>query len=360
MEKRNRIKELQRYLKNKQIQAALIEDRKNRQYLTWADIWEGSLLVTEDKAYLLVDFRYYEMANRYVKDCEVCLSNDINQSLKELLISERISCLMIEKTIITMRRFIELRDIFNHGTILQQVCANQIVKEFRKIKDAYELSCIKKAQEITDAAYEYILENVHVGMMESEIRIKLGAFMIRNGSEGFDIGYIASSGMKTAMPHGGIGDKVLERGDLVMIDFGAKIDGYVSDCTRTFAIKSVTEEQKLVYEVVKTAQKKAIEFIEIGRSGKEIDAVARILISEAGYNGCFGHGLGHSVGLDGHEFPLFNEQCEECMSAGVVMTVEPGIYLKNKFGVRIEDMGVVTENGFYDFTKCTKDLQIVG
>ena len=355
----NRIKKCQEYLKQNAMQAMLIEDERNRQYLTYADIWEGSLLITETEAFLFVDFRYYEMACSYTKDCEVVLCSNIDDGLKKILREKKIHQLMIERTKVSVSRLPKIEVLLEKGEILQTVCADKIIKEFRKIKDSYELSCIRKAQKITDDAYEHILQVAKEGMMESEIRIALGAFMIRCGSEGFNIGYIASSGKKTAMPHGGIGDKRIQSGDLLMIDFGAIIDGYQSDCTRTFAIGYASDEQRQVYKIVQEAQKRAMAVIKPGKTGKEIDWAARAYINEQGYEGCFEHGLGHSIGLEGHENPRFNQLCEEKMQAGIVMTVEPGIYLKNRFGIRIEDMGVITENGFENFTKCSKELIVV-
>lgn len=359
MEKANRIARLQDYMKDRDIQALLIEDAKNRQYLTYADIWEGSMVVTCEKAFLCVDFRYYEMAKRYCRDCEIVLCKDIDECLKRLFEDEKIKRLGIERGKLVLNRFIQIRQILGRGTIEENICADQIVKEFRKVKDEYELTCIRKAQELTDAAYAHILTKVHAGMMESEIRIALGSFLIRHGSEDFNIGYISSSGSKTSMPHGGIGDKMIEDGDLLMIDFGARIGGYTSDCTRTFGIGHVTEEQKEVYALVRDAQTRAIEGIRPGIEGRAVDQIARTFIYEHGYQGCFEHGLGHSVGLEGHENPRFNQICEEKMRPGIVMTVEPGIYLENRFGIRIENMGVVTETGFEDFTHCTRDLVIV-
>lgn len=359
MDKVNRIKKLQEYMKENDIQALLIEDERNREYLTYADIWEGSLLVTCEKAYLCVDFRYYEMAREYCRDCEIILCRDIDEMLEKMFRTEKIRSLAVERSRMATARFLKMESLLKGGKILPGLCADAIVKEFRKIKDSYEADCIRRAQKITDDAYEYILQTACAGMKESDIRIALGAFMIRQGSENFNIGFISSSGTKTSMPHGGIGDKVIEKGDLLMIDFGARIGGYTSDCTRTFGIGFVTDEQKEVYQIVKEAQAQALAGIRPGVTGQEVDRIARRFIAESGYEGCFEHGLGHSVGLEGHENPRFNQTCTEKMRPGIVMTVEPGIYLEKRFGIRIEDMGMITEEGFENFTKCSKELIIV-
>lgn len=358
MEKINRIAVLQKQMKEKGVEAALIEDRRNREYLVYSDIWEGSMIVTQDHAVLVVDFRYYEMAVSTVRDCDVRMYNNVEEGLKQIIRDLRISGICFEKTI-SWRRYVLLKECLERVFLNEAVCMDSMIKENRKIKDEYELSCLRTAQEITDRAYEYILTRVKEGMKESEIRIELGSFMIRQGSEGFDIGFISSSGTKTSLPHGGTGDKTVESGDLVMIDFGAVIGGYHSDCTRTFAVSRVTNRQREVYETVRIAQKKAIEAICSGVRGCDIDSIAREYINGNGYRGCFEHGLGHSIGLEGHENPRFNQTCRDIILPGTVMTVEPGIYLEHEFGVRIEDMGVVTEQGFENFTMASNELAII-
>lgn len=356
---KNRIEKLQKRLETVQADGLLIEDRSNRHYLTRADIWQGSLLVTRERAVLLVDFRYYEMAKLGVKDCDVRLCSDIDEEISALIRDFHIRCLGVETGIISWKRYQKLSDMLEHTFLNGKICADKLVKECRKIKDEEELGYVRQAQKITDGAYEYLLNTARAGMKESDIRLALGTYMIRHGSEGFDIGYISSSGVKTSLPHGGFGDKVIEKGDLLMIDFGAVIHGYRSDMTRTFGFGSVSSRQKEIYQLVLKAQEHALSGIRPGMRGREVDKIARELIYAAGYEGCFGHGLGHSIGLDGHENPRFNEVEEECLRPGMVMTVEPGIYLLEEFGVRIEDMGVVTEHGFENFTKAIKELVVV-
>lgn len=358
MGKINRIEVLQKQMREKGIEAALIESRRNREYLVYADIWEGSMLITQEEAVLLVDFRYYEMASLSVRDCEVRLCKNIEEAMRQIIKDRKLSSVCCEKNI-SHQRYLYLKEVLEGICLDDTYCMDSIIKENRKRKDEYELSCLRTAQEITDRAYEYILTRVKKGMKESEIRIELGSFMIRQGSENFDIGYISSSGSKTSLPHGGTGDKVVESGDLIMIDFGAVIGGYHSDCTRTFAVGSATDRQKEVYEIVRRAQEKALISIRPGVRGCDIDRIARDYINESGYQGCFEHGLGHSIGLEGHENPRFNEICQEMISPNVVMTVEPGIYLEHDFGIRIEDMGVITETGFENFTKASKEFAII-
>lgn len=355
----NRIRKMQQALKDSCVQGLLIENRSNRYYLTRADVWQGSLLITEEKAVLLVDFRHYSMAKSGVKDCDVKLCENVDEGLSACIKDWHVASLGFETTGMSYGRYEKLVTLLKGTELNSKVCADELVKECRKIKDEEELASLKQAQEISDRAYDHILNIARVGMKESDIRMALGTYMIRQGSEGFDIGYISSSGVKTSFPHGGFGDKVIENGDLLMIDFGAIINGYRSDMTRTFGFGTLSSKQKEVYQIVLEAQKEALDKIRPGMKGREVDKIARDYIYGAGYEGCFGHGLGHSIGLDGHENPRFNEIEEEILRPGMVMTVEPGIYLENEFGVRIEDMGVVTESGFLDFTKATRELVIL-
>lgn len=352
----NRIGKIQQALRESRADSLLIEDRSNRRYLTGADVWQGSLIVTEEKAVLLVDFRYYQMAISGVKGCDVKLCKNVDEGIGQMVKDWNIHWLGFETGGLSYLRHKKLEAIIGGARLDEETCGDKLVKEQRKIKDAEELSYLRQAQEISDRAYDHILNVARAGMKESDIRMALGTYMIHQGSQGFDIGYISSSGEKTSLPHGGFGDKVIEKGDLLMIDFGAVINGYRSDMTRTFGFGTLSDRQREVYRLVLEAQEKALSGIRPGMKGKEVDKIARDYIHRAGYEGCFEHGLGHSIGLDGHENPRFNEVEEELLRPGVVMTVEPGIYLPHEFGVRIEDMGVVTEDGFENFTTATKEL----
>jgi Xaa-Pro aminopeptidase len=184
-------------------------------------------------------------------------------------------------------------------------------------------------------------------------------FMRKQGSEGVSFDFIVVSGKNSSLPHGVPTNKLIENGDFITMDFGAVVNGYRSDMTRTVAVGSVNDEQKRVYDTVLMAQKEALKAIAPEKVCKDIDAVARNIINNAGYEGCFGHGLGHSVGIEIHENPAFNTRCETVLQSGMIMTVEPGIYIENKFGVRIEDMVCVTEDGCVNLTKSTKDLIVL-
>lgn len=236
---------------------------------------------------------------------------------------------------------------------------NRRITELRAVKTEEELGFIEAAQSVTDKGFEYIQTKIAEGVTEKEIALELEFFMRRNKADGLAFNIIAVSGKNSSLPHGVPTDKPLEKGDFLTLDFGAGYKGYCSDMTRTVALGYVSEEQRLVYETVLKAQKAAIEVIREGAVCCEVDKTARDLIAAAGFGECFGHGLGHSLGIEIHEAPSCNTRDTTPMAAGTVMTVEPGIYIEGKFGVRIEDMVVVTKEGCRNLTKSPKELIIL-
>ena len=243
--------------------------------------------------------------------------------------------------------------------ILKENTLSQKLNALRQIKSQDEIELIKKAQKITDDAFSHILNFIKSGVTEKEIALELEFFMRKSGSEGVAFDTIAVSGKNSSMPHGVPTDKPLEKGDFITMDFGAKWQGYCSDMTRTVALGKVTDKQRFVYDTVLKAQKAALDVIKAETICFDVDKAARDIIDNAGFKDCFGHGLGHSVGLYIHESPACNKRDMTPLKSGMIMTVEPGIYLENEFGVRIEDMVLVTENGYQNFTKSPKELIIL-
>ena len=234
-----------------------------------------------------------------------------------------------------------------------------MLEEIRAVKDDTELSAIAMAEKIGDRAFSYILGEIKPGVSEKEIALKLELKMRELGASGLSFDTIVVSGERTSMPHGEPSDKLIENGDFVTMDFGCIFNGYCSDMTRTVAVGSVTDEQRDIYNVVLRAQKTTCDAIKAGMKGSEVDAVARKIISDAGYGECFGHGLGHGVGLEIHEAPTANTRSEEILKPKMLVTIEPGIYIPKKFGVRIEDLSIVTENGIINLTGSEKELIIL-
>lgn len=229
----------------------------------------------------------------------------------------------------------------------------------RENKIERKISSIKKAQEITDAAFEYILPKVKVGVQEIEIADTIEKFMMEHGSEKLAFDLIVVSGVRGALPHGEPSDKKIEHGDFVTIDMGAVVDGYHSDMTRTLAVGAVSDRQKSIYDIVLEAQEAAIKKLKNGARAYDIDKYARDIIDSYGYGEYFVHGTGHGVGLEIHEKPHLNKKSNEILKAGMIVTVEPGIYIPAELGVRIEDMLLVTDEGCINLTKSNKKLQVV-
>lgn len=340
-------------------EAALITSEPGRFYYTGFTSSAGCVAVTSKRAVFFIDFRYYEKAAKTVTDCETVLQKSLYSQLSCLFAEEKIGTVYLETASVTLDFFGALSRKLGGISVSSDSRIQRFILKQRSIKSAEEAGKIKEAQKMTDETFSYILDRIAAGRTEREVMLDMEFFMRRLGSEGTAFDFIVVSGKNSSLPHGVPTDKKIQKGDFVTMDFGAVCGGYRSDMTRTVAVGVVSEKQRNVYETVLAAQKKTIEYIKPGVICKDVDRVARDIIAGAGYDGCFGHGLGHSVGLEIHEEPACNTVCETVMSKGMVMTVEPGIYIENEFGVRIEDMVIVTENGCEDITAGRKDLIIL-
>ena len=337
---------------------AIIQNPVNRFYLSGFRSSAGMIVLTENKAVLLVDFRYFEKAKKTVQNMEVLLANNFFANAKELLETENIKKILPETDFINLDSFERMKKAFEGIEVSNDNSLSQTISSLRQIKSAEETKCIKKSQGITDNAFAHILNFIKAGVTEREIALELEFFMRKTGSEGVAFDTIAVSGKNSSLPHGVPTEKPLENGDFLTMDFGAVYNGYCSDMTRTVAVGYVTDEQQKVYDTVLKAQLSALKEIGPNKVCKEIDKIARDIIN-AEYEGCFGHGLGHSVGLEIHENPALNTRDETLLKAGVIMTVEPGIYIPDKFGVRIEDMVLITDTSYENLTKSPKELIIL-
>lgn len=351
-----RVKELQKTLEKGV--CAIIQNPVNRFYLSGFRSSAGMIVLTENKAVLLVDFRYFEKAKKTVQNMEVVLANNFFANAKEMLETENIKKILPETDFINLDSFERMKKAFEGIEVSNDNSLSQTISSLRQIKSAEETKCIKKSQGITDNAFAHILNFIKAGVTEREIALELEFFMRKTGSEGVAFDTIAVSGKNSSLPHGVPTEKPLENGDFLTMDFGAVYNGYCSDMTRTVAVGYVTDEQQKVYDTVLKAQLSALKEIGPNKVCKEIDKIARDIIN-AEYEGCFGHGLGHSVGLEIHENPALNTRDETLLKAGVIMTVEPGIYIPDKFGVRIEDMVLITDTSYENLTKSPKELIII-
>lgn len=353
------IKQLQVALRSAQADGFLITSPVNRRYLTGFNSTDGWLLITERGAELLVDSRYIEAAQQEAKDCEVRQFSRIYETLRERLAAHRVKNLMIEQRETTLAAWEMLRKQLPETTLMNAPALDDAIDGMRSIKTSSDLAALKRAQTITEEAFEHILGYLRPGMTEREVALELEFFMRRRGAERVSFDLIVVTGEKSSMPHGVPGDKIIAPGDFVTMDTGAVVDGMHSDMTRTVAIGSVSDEQRKVYNIVRQAQEAAIAKVCAGVSCKAVDDAARDVITQAGYGSYFGHSTGHSVGFEIHESPNFSPSSTAIAAENMVLTVEPGIYLPGRFGVRIEDMVRVTKNGCENLTHANKDLIIL-
>ncbi len=343
----------------KGIDAAVITEPVMRRWLTGFASSAGMVLVIPGHSYFLTDFRYFEAATAAVKDAEVILADRYRHQIKELLTKAGAKTLGLVDSVVTVAESrVWQKDMEGIECVFSEELGKTL-QELAMIKNETELSKIREAQKITDAAFQHFLNTAMVGMTEQEIALDLEIFMRKQGAEGLAFDSIVVSGAKSSLPHGTPGNKKIQRGDFLTLDMGARYEGYCSDMTRTVAFGTISEKQNKVYQTVLEAQLAALREIKAGKVCKDIDKVARDIINGAGYDGCFGHGLGHSLGLQIHESPRFSPTCDTVLKPNMVMTVEPGIYLQGEFGVRIEDMVIVTENGCENLTQSPKELIIL-
>ena len=338
--------------------AFLIFSSENRFYLSRFQYEDGYLLIFKERAFLLTDFRYAEAAHMHADPAFeiLCPQGGMACALRDLVKGEGARELMIEEEHATVALQARLEKKLEGVMLSAGVSA--ILAALRATKDESELAAIAKAQEITDAAFSHILGFLKPSVREIDVALEIEYFMRQRGAEGVAFHTIAVSGSASALPHGVPRDLPLERGFLTM-DFGARVGGYCSDMTRTVVIGRADAEMKRLYRTVLSAQQAALDMAAGGVSCRALDLAARELIDGAGYRGCFGHSLGHGVGIDVHEAPRLSRGAGELevLIPGNVVTVEPGIYVAGKHGCRIEDMIAVNADGsMTNFTKSTKEL----
>ncbi len=312
---------------------------------------DARLIITHHNQYILTDSRYTIQAKEQASDFKIA---DISKEYDEIF--KKLGDVLIgyEGESLTVN---ELKKIEN------TLCGNQSVKDMqqiinspRKLKDDGEIKKIAEAERIGDEAFSYILPKIREGVSEEELALELEFFMKKAGASALSFETIVASGARSAMPHGTASKKLLQKGDFVTFDFGCVFEGYCSDMTRTVVIGKADKWQKEVYNVVLNAQLSALNAIEVGKKCSDIDKIARDIISHAGYGKNFGHGLGHSVGIEIHEMPSLSPKCDEIIQNGHILTVEPGIYIEGKGGVRIEDLVAIQNGEVINLTKSEKTL----
>ena len=347
-----------RSLLGEEVDGLLLTSRYSRHYGAEFDIAEGVAIIAKEGCLYFTDSRYIESAQRHIKGFEVVEMNRANPYSK--LIGDAIARFGIEKlgyeegymTVAELRTF-------QQSLPAELVPMSNRIDSFRQIKESWELDRMRKAQQITDLAFAEVLTRIKAGMTEKQLQAELIYCLYKNGGEGLSFDPIVVSGPNTSLPHGVAGDRVICQGDFVTMDFGVIYEGYCSDMTRTVAVGYVTDEMRKVYETVLAAQQAGIAITKAGVTGSQIDGAARQVITDAGYGAYFGHGYGHSIGMECHEMPSCSPSGNAVMQPGMITSAEPGIYLPGKFGVRIEDLVIFTADGCENITRSPKNLIIV-
>ena len=339
--------------------AALLFSNESCFYFTSFFSSNAVLLVTGERAVYFTDSRYFEAASQQITACDAVENYEsFEKSVKPLIRDSGVRTILLEGERLSVSRYQKLmKDLdfcsFNSDTL------DMLINEIRSVKTKEEIEKIVFAQRIAEQALDLLRPQLKAGAVERELALTLDYSMRKLGAQDVSFETILISGKETSKPHGVPSDKKIERGDFVTIDFGALYQGYHSDMTRTFAISEVSDPMARIYNTVLQAQMAGLAALHPGKICSEIDKVSRDLITDAGYGESFGHGLGHGVGVEIHEYPYVNPRCDAVLRVGNIVTVEPGIYIPDFCGVRIEDMALITENGHRNLTDYPKELMVL-
>ncbi len=350
-----KLEKLRAELKNKGIDAVVILDELNQKYLSDFAFTDGLLLITQNKASLITDFRYYEMAEKGAdKAFEIVMPENRKAYIENILREDSVKTVGFEGSFVPYSVYLNYK---NNYPFVEFCDIENMIELIRQLKSDEEILKMQKAQDITDKAFSHILNVIKPEMTEQDVAAELEYAMRKNGASAFAFETISVSGCGSALPHGTPEAVKLRPGFLTM-DYGAKLDGYCSDMTRTIVIGKADSEIKKLYNTVLKAQTEALSYLREGADAGEADKVARDIIdSVPEYKGAFGHSLGHSVGLFIHESPRLSKMSfGRKLRNNEILTVEPGIYLFGKYGCRIEDMVAIKGEGIYNFTHSTKEL----
>ncbi|CDO01919.1 putative peptidase [Oceanobacillus picturae] len=348
-----KLTKLRELLEKNELDAILITSSINRRYVSGFTGTAGVALISKEHARFITDFRYTAQATEQATEFQVVEHKQlIEQEIRDQLKEMGIKHLGFEKDHVTFAQYENYKKVFD----IDMKPVSGLVEEMRLIKTADELAVMKKAAKIADDAFVHIQSFIKPGVKEIDVSNELEFFMRKQGaiSSSFDI--IVASGFRSALPHGVASNKEINSGELVTLDYGAWYEGYCSDITRTFAVGEISEELTTIYNTVLEAQLLGVAGVKPGITGKEADALTRDYITEKGYGDYFGHSTGHGLGLEVHEGPGLSFRSDKKLEAGMVVTVEPGIYIPEVGGCRIEDDIIVTETGNERLTHAPKEL----
>ena len=348
----NTVKKLQAMLPEN-VDCLIVTCEKNQRYLSGLNYTDGYVIVGKEKAFLLADFRYIEVAKRCESDdLTVILLENRKVTVGNIFSDNGYKNIGFEDGAMTVSALESFKKTFPDVNF---VPCGGLIEDMRVAKTPAEVETVIKAQRIAEKALERLFTLMTPEMTEIDVALELEYGMRKFGADKPSFDTIAVSGSASSLPHGEPRNIKLEKGFLTM-DFGALYEGYCSDMTRTIVIGKADEEMKKVYNTVLQAQLAALDFVAAGKSGAECDKIARDIIYGAGYEGCFGHSLGHGVGMFIHENPRLSAMWDKPLETGAIVTVEPGIYIEGKYGVRIEDMVWLDEKGPVNLTKAPKEL----
>ncbi|OXM16755.1 M24 family metallopeptidase [Paenibacillus herberti] len=354
---KHRLNKLREKLASQGLESLLIGSTYNRQYISGFTGSAGWVLVTAAKSWFLTDFRYTVQAAEQVHGFEIVQhGSDPLVTVGELLRSEGITSLGFEQEHTVYAQYVKWSKTLQG---IKLVPAPALVEQLRIIKDETELAIMQEAADLADRAFQYIQGLIKPGMKESDVALELEVFLRSGGATSSCFDTIVASGERSALPHGVASDRIIGIGEFVKLDFGALYHGYCSDITRTVAVGEVSDKHREIYDIVLEAQLHALNNIRPGMTGKEADALARDIITKYGYGDNFGHSLGHGLGMEVHEQPTLNMRSDMVLAPGMVVTVEPGIYVPGFGGVRIEDDVVITDSGIRILTSSPKQQLIV-
>ncbi len=347
-----RLEKLRHILAEHNLDAMLVSGADSRRYLSGFTGSAGHLLLSPGRAVLATDFRYYEQVGREAGAFELArVTTTLAALLPELLARDGFRRLGFESEHMTVA---ELQTLTAAAPDVEWVPVKEAVAGLRAVKDEAEIELLRRSSAVNDAAYDHLTRTIRPGMTEREVAWEIETYMRNHGASKVAFDLIVAAGPNGALPHARAGERVIEAGQPIVVDMGCIVDGYCSDMTRTFCLGEPSAHYLEVWQIVLRAQETALRAIRAGLTGVAADAAARDVINAAGYGDQFGHGLGHGVGLAVHEKPRAGRLSEDTLQAGMSLTVEPGIYLPGQFGVRIEDLVIVREDGIENLTGSPK------
>lgn len=350
---KGRLKGLRAELKRRGLEALIVSDIKNIRYLSGFTGSSAYIIVTENKGFFLTDSRYATQAGSEVKGFKIKIYKKALEEITGLISGLKIKTLGFEGGNLSYDTYRKIKRSLGRTHLKS---ASGAIGALRVRKDPFELRRILDSIKVLDLGFKKAERILAPGVVEKEAALAIERAFEDAGGDALAFGTIIASGPRGALPHGKASDKKIKKGELVVVDMGVLLNGYNSDETRTYCIGKATELQKKIYLTVKEAQEKALTKIRPGVKAVEVDAAARSHIEKAGYGKYFGHGLGHGVGLEIHEGPSLSPFSKDVLAEGMVVTVEPGIYVPDWGGVRIEDMALVVKDGCEVLTKTSKDF----